>query len=61
MKAENAAYLMRRQNAERRQAMIAPCPEQRSRYEELARAYGKIIAVLDREIAIKSRNNPQSM
>lgn len=46
---ESNAYLTRRQNAELNQAMVATCPEKRSRHEELARAYGKIIAVLNRE------------
>lgn len=46
---ESNAYLTRRQNAELNQAMVATCREKRSRHEELARAYGKIIAVLDRE------------
>ena len=46
---ESNAYLTRRQNAELNQAMVATCPEKRNRHEELARAYGKIIAVLDRE------------
>lgn len=45
---ENVTYLVRRQNTEKNKAMIATCPEQRSKHEELARAYGKIIAVLGR-------------
>lgn len=44
-------YLMRRQNAELNQAQVATCPAKRSRHEEQARAFGKIIAVLDRENA----------
>lgn len=42
-------YLMRRQNAELNHAMLETCPEKRSRHEQQARAYGKIIAVLTRE------------
>lgn len=46
---EHFDYLSRRRAAELRQADLAETPDERNRHEEQARAYAKIIAVLQRE------------
>lgn len=42
-------YLDRRRQAELNHASLTICPAERSRHEEQARAYSKIISVLRRE------------
>ncbi len=42
-------YLNRRKEAELNHAFLATCPVEKTRHEEQARAYAKIIAVLRRE------------
>lgn len=48
-------YLNRRRQAELNHADLAVCPDERTKHEEQARAYSKIISVLRREEEVSSR------